>query len=31
MEYIRVVAAIDDREAVENIAYTLVSKRLAAG
>jgi len=31
MEYIRVVAAIDDHEAVENIAYTLVSKQLAAG
>ena len=30
MEYIQVITTIDDREAAENIAYTLVSKRLAA-
>ncbi|OYV02784.1 hypothetical protein CGW93_03850 [candidate division bacterium WOR-3 4484_18] len=30
MEYIQVMATIDDCEAAENIAYTLVSKRLAA-
>jgi len=30
MEYIQVMTTIDEREAAENIAHTLVSKRLAA-